>query len=125
MNDKVLKGFDKGVMTDVILIDHQKAFDKIEYDELLENLSAIGFSKHTFNSYLSNRSVLVHLENNFFQPEFISRGVPHGSILAPLLFLIHTNDMSQINKCYLFLYADDSGLNFEHKDFNETEKQLN
>ena len=61
----------------------------------------------------------------FFQPAFISRGVPHGSILAPLLFLIHTNDMSQTNKCYLFLYADDSGLNFEHKDFNETEKQLN
>ena len=48
-----------------------------------------------------------------------------GSILGPLLFLKHINDMSQAVKCNLFLYADDTCLACQHKDINEIEKQLN
>ena len=128
LNDKILKGFDKGMMTGMILIDLQKAFDTIDHDVLLQKLYAIGFSKHTvnwFKSYLSNRSFLVNLENNFSQPASVSCGVPQGSILGPLLFLIYVNDMSQAVKCHLFLYADDSCLVCQHKDINEIEKQLN
>ena len=47
LHDKILKGFDKGLMTGMILIDLQKAFDTIDHDILLKNLSAIGFSNHT------------------------------------------------------------------------------
>ena len=57
LHDKILKGFDKGLMADMILIDLQKAFDMIDHDILLKKLSAIGFSNHTigwFKSYLSN-----------------------------------------------------------------------
>ena len=74
----------------MILIDLQKAFDTIDHDVLLQKLYAIGFSKHTvnwFKSYLSNRSFLVNLENNFSQPASASCGVLQGSILGPLLFL--------------------------------------
>ena len=63
LNDKILKGFDKGMMTGMILIDLQKAFDTIDHDMLLQKLYAICFSKHTgnwFKSYLSNRSFLVN-----------------------------------------------------------------
>ena len=49
LNDKILKGFDKGLMTGMILIDLQKAFDTIDHDVLLQKLYAIGFSKHTVN----------------------------------------------------------------------------
>ena len=115
-------------MTGMILIDLQKAFDIIDHDVLLQKLYAIGFSKHTvnwFKSYLSNRSFLVNLENNFSQPASVSCGVPQGSILGPLLFLIYVNDMSQAVKCHLFLYADDSCLVCQHKDINAIEKQLN
>ena len=45
--DKILKGFDEGLMTGMILIDLQKAFDTIDHDILLQKLNAIGFSNHT------------------------------------------------------------------------------
>ena len=54
----------------------------------------------------------------------ITCGVPQGSILGPLLFLIYVNDMSQAVKSNLFLYADDSCLAFLGKDVIEIEKQL-
>ena len=128
LNDKILKGFDRGTMTGMILIDLQKAFDTIDHDVLLQKLCAIGFSKHTanwFKSYLCNRSFKVNLGNNFSQPASVPCGVPQGSILGPLLFLMYVNDMSQAVKCDLFLYADDSCLVCQHKDINEIEKQLN
>ena len=115
-------------MTDMILIDLQKAFDTIDHDVLLQKLYAVGFWKHTvnwFQSYLSNRSFLVNLENSFSQPASVSCGVPQGSILRPLLFLIYVNDMSQAVKCDLFLYADDTCLVCQRKDINKIENQLN
>ena len=58
LNVKILKGFDGGLVTGMVLADLQKAFDTINHDILLKNLSIIGFSDHTvkwFQSYLSNR----------------------------------------------------------------------
>ena len=98
------------MMTGMILIDLQKAFDTIDHDVLLQKLYAIGFSKRTvnwFKSYLSNRSFKVNLENNFSRPASVSCGILQGSIMGPLLILIYVNDMSQAVKCHLFLYADD------------------
>ena len=60
LNDKILKGFDDGLVTGMILIDLQKAFDTINYEILLKKLSVIGFSDHTvkwFQFYLSNRKL--------------------------------------------------------------------
>ena len=128
LNDKILKGFDQGLITGMILIDLQKAFDTIDHDILLQKLYAIGFSKHSvnwFRSYLTNRIFLVNLGNVFSQQACVSSGVPQGSILGPLLFLIYINDMSQAVKCNFFLYADDTCLACQHKDINEIEKQLN
>ena len=128
LNDKILKGFDQGLITGMILIDLQKAFDTIDHDILPQKFYAIGFSKHSvnwFRSYLTNRTLLVNLGNVFSQPACVSNVVPQGSILGPLLFLIYINDMSQAVKCNLFLYVDDTCLVCQHKDINEIEKQLN
>ena len=115
-------------MTGMILIDLQKAFDTFDHDILLQKLYAIDFSKHMvnwFRSYLFNISFLVNLGNDFSQPASVSCGVPQGSVLGPLLFLIYVNDMSQAVKCDLFLYADDTCLVCQHKDINKIENQLN
>ena len=128
MNDKILKGFDDGLVTGMILIGFQKAFDTINHDILLKKLSIIGFSDHTvkwFQSYLSNRKFMVNLENSFSEVSSISCGVPQGSILGPLLFLIYVNDMPMAVKCDLFLYADDTCLVFQSKNVKDIKKQLN
>ena len=93
-------------MTGMILIDLQKAFVITDHDVHLGKSDVIGFSKHTvnwFQSYLSNRSFLVNLGNNFSQSRSIFCGVHKGSILGPLLFLTYDSDMSQAVKCDLFL----------------------
>ena len=90
----------------MILIDLQKAFATIDHGVLLQILSAVAFLKHTvnwFQSYLSNRSFLVNLGNNCFQPSFASCEATRFFILGPLLVLIYVNDMSQTVKCGLFL----------------------
>ena len=89
-------------MTGMIQIDLQKAFD---------------LSKRVvnwFQSYLSNKSFLAG--NNFSEPASVSCGVPQGSTLGPLLFLIFVNDMSQAVKSDLFLHVDDTFLACQHKD---------
>ena len=110
-NDKILKGFDDGLLTGTILIDLQKAFDTINHDIHLKKLSIINFSDHSvkcFQSYLSNRKFTVNLENSFSEVSSISCGVSQQSILGPLLFLIYVNDMPMTVKCNLLLYADDT-----------------
>ena len=97
----------------MILIDLQKACNTTDHDLLLQKLYPTGFLKHTvnwFKSYLSNRSFLINLGNKFSQPASVSCGVPQGSILGPLLFLISVKTMSQAVKCHLFLYTYDSCL---------------
>ena len=87
-----------------------------------------GFSEETtkwFKSYLSNRKFKVHIKNTFSETGNILCGVPQGSILGPLLFLLYINDMPQAVDCELLLYADDTCLIFHHKDITEIESALN
>ena len=128
-HDKILKGFDKGgLMNGMVLVDLHKDFDTIDHDILLKKLSAIGFSKHTicwFKSNLSNRLLRVNLENCYSDPSNITCGVPQGSILGPLVFLIYVNDMPQAVKSNFFLYADGSCLVFQEKYVIEIKKKIN
>ena len=128
LNDKILQGFDSGKITGMILIDLQKAFDTIDHKILLDKLVYIGFSKNAiewFKSYISNRSFIVNVENEYSVPGPLMCGVPQGSILGPLLFLLYVNDMPQAIQCDLLLYADDSVLIFSHKDIDVINEQLN
>ena len=88
----------------------------------------MGFSDYAiswFKSYLSNRSFIVNVENDYSDPGDLNCGVPQGSILGPLLFLLYVNDMPQTIECDLLLYADDSVLFFSHKNVDVITDQLN
>ena len=111
LTDKIRTGFDCGLLTGMILIDLQKAFDTINHNILLKKMSSIGFSSQSitwFGSYLSNRRFQVNIKNKYSNVANINCGVPQGSILGPLLFQIYVNDMPHVADCELFLYADDS-----------------
>ena len=127
LNDKILKGFGNGMYTGMILIDLQKAFHTINHEILLDKRLPIGFSKNTmsrYESYLVEHHFTVEVANQVSKFANISCGVPQGFMLGPLLFLICVNDMSQAVECYLYLYANDSCLLFQHKGVTEIKRQL-
>ena len=128
LTNSVRQGFENGLLTGMILIDLQKAFDTIDHQILLKKLNCIGFSSSSikwFESYLEKRTFSVQVEDSLSSPGILGCGVPQGSILGPLLFLLYVNDMSQAVTCDLLLYADDSCLVFQGKDINEIETKLN
>ena len=128
LNDKILKGLDIGLCTGMILIDLQKTFDTINYEIVLGKLHAIGLSEMTiawFKSYLSDWAFKNNINNHFSDLCKSSCGVPQGSILGSLLFLLYVNDMPQAVHSDLFLYADDSSLTFQHKDVHIIEHHSN
>ena len=77
-----------------------------------------------FNSYLSGRQQLVNIADTNSDFRNVLCGVPQGSILGPLLFLVYVNDMKAAVKCKLLLYADDSALLVSGKDVLEMERIL-
>ena len=88
----------------------------------------IGFSEKVilwFESYLSGRTFKVNIDRKFSDPDNLTCGVPQGSILGALLFLLYVTDMAQAVKCDLFLYADDTCLTFQYENVKDSEDQLN
>ena len=128
LSNKILQGFDDGKLTGMILIDLQKAFDTIDHTILLNKLNFLGFSSSVvswYRSYLTNRTFMVEIDEKLSNPGDLKCGVPQGSILGPLLFLLYVNDMPHSVDCDLLLYADDSCLIFSDTNFDKIEKQLN
>ena len=122
-----MKGFYNCLLTGMKPIDHQEVFDTIDHNILFEKLTAIGFCDNTvnwFHSYL-NYWFLVSIENKYSSILKISRGVPQGSILGPLLLLIYTDCVKQDVSLVLLLYADGSCRLFQYKHVTEIETNLN
>ena len=129
LSDFIINGMDKGLHTGMILIDLQKAFDTLDHDILLEKMECLTFKKPVikwFKSYLSNRKFFVLLEGVFSEEGLLTCGVPQGSILGPLLFLIYINDLPQaLSETASNLYADDTCIYYQHKNVQEIEAILN
>ena len=101
------RSVDAGDVASLTSIDLSKAFDSIDHQLLLNKLGWYGISSHWFSSYLSGRSQLIRGGSTAALP--LSHGVPQGSIVGPILFLVFVNDLS----CFLphgrlVSYADDT-----------------
>lgn len=119
VTDDILTQSDRGNSSALILLDFSKAFDSINTELLLQKLSYYGVSSASccwFKSFLSNRcqQVTVNLHNGtrlLSDIKSIERGIPQGSILSPLLFILYTTDLPTVLKhCKIHMYADDTQL---------------
>ena len=103
-----------------IFLDFSKAFDTINHNILLNKLSHYGIrgiALEWYRSYLQHRQQYVSLNNHFSDMQEINCGVPQGSILGPLLFIIYINDFHRSSDVLSFiLFADDSNVFFSNKN---------
>ena len=122
-NDKSTKDF-----TLAIFLDLSKAFDTISHNILLKKMEKYGIRgicNQWFSSYLQNRSQFVeynHIKSNVMH---ISYGVPQGSILGPLLFLIYINDLPQSSVLNILSFADDTTVYTSGSNLNQVFHAVN
>ena len=117
ITEKIKESIDNKKYGCGIFIDLRKAFDTVNHSILLqkmEHYGVRGLSLEWFRSYLTDRKQYVFINGETSQLQDVSCGVPQGSVLGPLLFLIYINDLPNISKVLQFyLFADDTNIYYE------------
>lgn len=131
VTDDIINAIDKQKITALVLLDLSKAFDTVNHGLLCSKLKYLGFdeiSLSLFKAYFCNRSQKVVINGEHSSFKAISSGVPQGSVLGPLLFLIYTADMfNKVTACKLQGYADDLQMyhSFKVGDAKEAQDIIN
>ena len=112
--DRIHKEIDENKIPFLVFLDLSKAFDTLDHDILLHKLQYYGITGTAldwFRSYLTERYQYVDYNGASSSMKFLTTGVPQGSILGPLLFIIYMNDIHAVsNNLNFILYADDTTL---------------
>lgn len=131
LTDNIIRHSDKHMATVLVSLDYSKAFDTIDHDLMCAKLNYFGFdltSIKFFQSYLHQRHQKVVVSNKMSSAALIISGVPQGSILGPLLFIIYTSDVfKNVQYSQLQSYADDTQLlyHFNPNDTDIVNREIN
>ena len=129
ITDKIQRAIEAKLYPCGIFLDLNKAFDTVDHNILLaklEHYDIRGIANEWFRSYLSTRQQFVSINNSDSNTLHITCGVPQGSVLGPLLFLIYINDFINSSSIFDFhLFADDSNLFYSDKDLQHLEETIN
>ena len=113
VSDRIARAFNRSRATRAVALDISKAFDRVWHAGLLHKLKSYGISGQILSlisSFLSNRRLRVVLDGKSSQEYPVNAGVPQGSILGPILFLLYINDLRDDVICDTAIYADDTTL---------------
>ena len=117
LTESIKLSIDRGKFGCGIFLDLQKAFDTVNHKILLGTLKHYGIRGNAskwFHSYLFGRTQYVSVNRHISDPLPITCGVPQGSVLGPLLFLIYVNDLPSVSKVMQFyLFADDTSVHYD------------
>ena len=125
----IVETLEKNEIGVCIFLDFAKAFDTVNHEILLAKLEHYGIRGVALNwirNYLTNRMQCTEIGDTQSELELIKCGVPQGSVLGPLLFLIYINDIVNSSKLFNFtLFADDTSLYYSCKNTNNLESVIN
>lgn len=125
LTSTILEHLNNKAKTLAIFLDLSKAFDTVSVPILLSKLEVIGIRGHSlkiFQSYLSNRSQIVTIDNTTSEEASVTYGVPQGSVLGPTLFLLYINELCllKIKNTNIVTYADDTAVVVHGDNWIET-----
>ena len=102
---------DKGDQIDAVYMDFMKAFDKVPHNRLMQKIHDYKFNDKVIRwieSFLTNRTQKVKINGSSSESHPVTSGIPQGSVLGPILFVIYINDMPLEVKNQIYLFADDT-----------------